>query len=77
MKNDKLYLNKGTLFTTCLLACIFLAYWRFISTYKAHMNAWPYSSSLKPYQYLNIATTTATLLNINKQQIRSLLRENS
>ncbi len=25
--------------TTCLLTCILLAYWPFISTYKAHINA--------------------------------------
>ncbi len=25
--------------TNCLLACLLLAYWVFISTYKAHINA--------------------------------------
>ncbi len=37
-------------------------------------SAWPYSKSLNPTQFLNLTTT---LLTINKQQIRSLLRENS
>ncbi len=28
----------ASLFTSCLLACIWLAYWLFISSYKAHIN---------------------------------------
>ncbi len=37
-------------------------------------SAWKYSRSLNPIQYLN---WTTNLLTINKQQIRSLLREHS
>ncbi len=31
--------NQFSLLTSCLLANILLAYWLFISTYKAHVNA--------------------------------------
>ncbi len=59
------------LLTSCLLAWILLAYRLFISTYSIkHIlmpdSAWPYFST----PYLNLTT----LLIINKQQIRSLLR---
>ncbi len=73
---------KDPLLTRCLftiiylLACILLAYWLFISTYKAHINAlflWPYFRWINPIPYLNLKT----LLTYNKQQISSLLRENS
>ncbi len=33
------FMDQFSLLTSCLLACILLAYWLFISTYKAHINA--------------------------------------
>ncbi len=32
-------LFQGPILTSCLFACILLAHWLFISTYKAHINA--------------------------------------
>ncbi len=52
----------------CLLACLLLSNWLFISTYKAHIL---HDQILhpNPTQHLNLTTT---LLTINKQQIRNL-----
>ncbi len=47
----------GPLFTSCLLACILLAYWLFISTtvikHIMVYSAWLYFRSLNPTPYLN------------------------
>ncbi len=60
--------------TSCLLACLLLAYLQFFSAYKAHSNAFFCIRSLNPTPFLNL---TSTLLTINNKDFYVIVKSQS